>query len=170
MKRIVSAAMLAAGLLAVAPLVRAQDCYNVSSFHLRGTYVGASSGWMDPSKVLQGMGLPSGLVQSTSVGAFTLDGAGGGGGWISVNTGGSQMNFQIAALKYSINSDCSIQATWSLTIKELGITIGPYSRLGVIVGRPDVLEIHWMFAGTPLGTPAGAGVDLGVAYRISFRN
>ena len=169
MKRIVSATMFASGLLAVAPLVRAQDCSNMSNWDLRGTYTGASSGWTDISKVLPGMGLPSGLVQATSVGAFTFNGAGGGGGWISVNTGGGQMNSQIAALKYSMNSDCSVQVTWSLKIKEFGITIGPFSRLGVIVVRPDALEIHWMFAGTHPGTPAGAGVDLGVAHRISMQ-
>ena len=170
MKRIVSATMFATGLLAVAPLVRAQDCSGMSSWDLRGTYTGASSGWMDMSKALPGMGLPSGLIQATSVGAFTFNGSGGGGGWISVNAGGNQMSLQLAALKYSMNSDCSVQVTWSLTIKELGITIGPFSRLGVIVGRPDALEIHWMFVGTPHGAPAGAGVDLGVAHRISIRN
>lgn len=79
------------------------------------------------------------------------------------------MSFQIAALKYSMNSDCSVQVTWSLKIKELGITIGPFSRLGVIAARLDALEIHWMFVGTPPGIPAGAGVDLGVAHRISIR-
>ena len=79
------------------------------------------------------------------------------------------MNSQIAALKYSMNSDCGVKVTWSLKIKELGITIGPYSRLGVIVGRWDALEIHWSFVGTPPGTPAGAGVDLGVAHRISMQ-
>ncbi len=169
MKRIVSAAMFVTGLLAVVPVVGAQDCSQIRNWDLRGTYTGSSSGWMDPSKILPGMGLPSVLAPATNVGAFTLDGAGGGSGWIASNIGGSQMNLLITSMEYSMNSDCSVQMTWSLKIKELGITIGPYSRLGVIMGKPDALEIHWMYVGTPPGAPTGAGVDLGVAHRISMK-
>jgi hypothetical protein len=170
MKRIVSVILCAVCLPAVVPLVSAQDCSTWSNWDLRGTYTMAGSGWMDLSKVLPGMGLPSGLVQMSWVGAHVFNGAGGGAGWASINAAGSQMNAQFVGLKYSVSSDCSVQISWSLKIKELGITIGPFARFGVIVWTPQALEIHSLLMGAPLGTPSSGGLDLGVSHRISSQS
>jgi hypothetical protein len=170
-QRVCATAFIIAGLLAAAPRAGAQDCSDMSTAHLRGTYTGGISGWMDPSKVLPGMGLPSGFVQYAAVSAFSLDGAGSGGGWMSVNMAGSQMNFEIAGLTYLMNSDCSVQLTWSITLKGTELTIGPFSRIGVIAGRAESLEITWIYLGAPMGEPGGGVcVDLGVARRISPRH
>jgi len=175
MKRIVSVAMFAAGLLAVSEGARAQDCSNLTNYDLRGTYTMSGSGWIDLSKMLAGVPglptLPTGFIPLSWVGAPTWNGAGGGGGWVSVNAGGNQMSASFVGMKYSIKSDCSIQASFSMKINELGgITIGPFPRLMVPVVKPDgALELRMIFLGTPPGAPTGPSVDSGVAYRISLQ-
>ena len=167
MKRIFRILACAVFLAAVVPLVNAQDCSNWSAWDLRGTYTLAGSGWLDLSKVLPRAGLPSALAPMNWVASHALNGAGGGTGWVSFNVAGGQLNAQLVGLKYSMNSDCSFQVTWSLTVKELGVTVGPFTRFGVIAGRPDALELHSLLIGTPPGMAAGPGLDLGVARRIS---
>jgi len=172
MKRIVSVAMFAAGLLAVSAVVQAQDCSSMGNWDLRGTYTMAGSGFIDLSKALLGVpGLPTGFIPTTWVGAHTLNGAGSGGGWVSINAGGTQMSASFVGLKYSIKSDCSIQASFSMKINELGgLVVGPFPRLMVPVLKPDgSLELHMIFLGTPPGAPTGPIVDSGVAYRISLQ-
>jgi hypothetical protein len=177
MKRIAWLAISGAWLLAVSPTVRAQDCSGWNNWDLRGTYTMSGSGWADLSKLLPGSGLPSGLVPMSWVGAHVWDGAGGGSGWISLNAAGNQMNAQFVGLKYSISSDCSIQVSFSLKVKELGITIGPIPRLMVPSGarldmgrNAEALELHMIVQGTAPGAPTGPGLDLGVSHRISMQN
>jgi len=171
MKRIVSIAMFAAGLLAVSAVVQAQDCSSMGNSDLRGTYTMAGSGFIDLSKAAPGVpGMPTGLIPMSWVGAHTWNGAGGGGGWVYINAGGTGMSASFVGLKYSIKSDCSIQESFSMKINELGITIGPFPRLLVPVVKPDgSLELHMIFQGPPPGAPAGPGLDSGVSYRISLQ-
>lgn len=171
MKRIVSVTMFSACLLAVSPVVRAQDCSNISNYDLRGTYVMMGSGYDDLSKTLPGVpGLPTGYIPGTWTGGVVWDGRGGGGGWISVNVGGSQMTASFVGMKYSIKSDCSIQVSYSMRFNELGMTAGPFQRLMLPVFKGDSLELYMMEMGTPPGTPGGSSIDTGVAHRISIQS
>ena len=181
MKRIVSVAMFAASLLAVSEGVRAQDCSSLTNSDLRGTYTVSGSGWVDLSKLLAGIPglppLPAGFIPMSWVGAFTLDGAGGGGGWVSFNGGGNQMSASIVNKKYSIKPDCSIQETFSLKINELPPAvppIGPFTRLLVPVLKqsgtwPPAMELHMVWLGTAPGATTGPIVDSAVSYRISMQ-
>jgi len=159
--------MFIACLLAASSVVSAQDCSLWNNGQLTGTYTMSGSGFVDLSKMLPGLGLPSGLIPMSWVGAHTMDGAGGGTGWVSFNAAGTQMNAQLVGKTYSMNSDCSVQESFSMKIKELGITIGPVYRLMVPVVKPDSLELHMIFLGTAPGSASGPALDLGVAHRIS---
>jgi hypothetical protein len=170
MKRIVSVTMFSACLAAVSPVVRAQDCSNISNYDLRGTYVMMGSGYVDLSKTLPGVpGLPSGFIPAAWMGAPYWDGRGGGGGWISVNAGGNQLTASFVGMKYSIKPDCSIQLSYSMKFNELGVTVGPFQRLMVPAFKAGSLEVYMMEMGTPPGTPTGSGIDTGVAHRISMQ-
>jgi hypothetical protein len=162
MKRLVFA-MLATGAAAWG-----QDCSNWSNQHLQGTYVGAGSGSSDASQLL-GAGFPSGLVPEVNVFAFTLDGRGGAtGGWAQINSGGTQLSFQLVGAKYSVQTDCSFQIAFTWKVKEFGVTY-TVQHLGVWVPKPGGLELHFSLVGVPPGKPV-AGFDLGVAYRISMQD
>ena len=54
--------------------------------------------------------------------------------------------------------------SFSMKIKELGVTVGPVSRLIVIFGRAEALEVR----GTWKGAGPGTGVDSFVGRRISM--
>jgi len=175
MKRLISTALLATGLVAVSAVGLAQDCSDWNMAQLAGTYTMSGSGWVDLSKALPGMGLPSGLVPIFWVGATTLDQSGNGGGWLVLNAAGNQMTGTFVNKKYSIKTDCTLQATYSLRVNELGVTIGPFSRTEVLVVKPGVfgmpgsVELHSITTGTAPGTPPGALIDAGVSYRISMK-
>jgi hypothetical protein len=113
-----------------------------------------------------GFGFPSENSPMYWVGAFTFDGAGGGGGWVSLNAAGSQMRIQLTDVKYSMQSDCSVQWTFSMKLKELGITLGPIQRLMVVVLKTDALELHMITAGSGFGQQPVPAFDSGVAYRM----
>jgi len=162
MKSLVSATMFATCLLAVSPGGRAQDCNNWTNMHLRGTYTMAGSGWIDLSKL--DAGLPTGTVPMSWVGANTMDGKGGGAGWVSLNAGGIQVTIELVNKTYAVKADCSVEESFYMKIKELGKTIGPAYRLVVIGGSPGALELHGIFLGGGPGTP----VDLFTARRISM--
>ncbi|MGB7721191.1 MAG: hypothetical protein WBL65_14890 [Bryobacteraceae bacterium] len=183
MKRIVPVAMFVVSLLAISPVVRAQSCSNLTNYDLRGTYTMSGSGWIDLSKFLAGIPglppLPAGFIPMSWVGTETLDGVGGGGGSISFNGGGNQMSASIVNKKYSVQPDCTVQASFSLKINELPPSvppIGPITRLMVPVVKqegpqlmPQALELHMIWLGTAPGAPTGAVVDSGVAHRISMQ-
>lgn len=180
MKRLVSVTMFAACLLAVSAVVRAQDCSNLTNYDLRGTYTQWGSGSIDVSKFLAGIPgpppLPAGFIPMSWVGAFTWNGAGGGGGWVSFNGGGTQMSASIVGMKYSIQPTCIIQVSFSMKINELDPRVpplGPFTRLIVPVvnpeGKPAALELHMIWQGTAPGTPAGPVVDSAGAYRIAMQ-
>ena len=179
MKRLISMAMFVTCLLAASAVVRAQDCGNLTIYDVRGTYTMSGSGWVDLSKLLAGIPglppLPTGFIPMSWVGTSTLDGAGGGGGSVIFNGGGNQMSASIVNKKYSMKPDCTIQESFSLKINELpGVTVGPITRLAVPVLKqqawmPLGLELHMIWQGTAPGTPPGAVVDSGVAYRISMQ-
>ena len=179
MKRLVSLAMFCACLLAAVPVVRAQDCSSITNYDLRGTYTMSGSGVVDLSKFFQGVPgmppMPAGFVPMSWVGAHTYDGAGGGTGWVTFVAAGTQMTAKLTDLKYSIKADCSLAGSFSMQINELpGVKIGPISRAQVVVIKPGApfaplaVEIHMIFAGGAPGAAPTAGVDSGVAYRISM--
>ncbi len=164
--------------LALCPIAAAQDCGHVTNYDLRGTYTMSGSGFIDLSKLLAGIpGLPPmpvGLVPFSWVGAHTYNETGGGTGWVSMNAAGNQLNATFVGLKYSIGANCRVEASFSLQIAELGgAVVGPISRVLVPVFRPAPdwwapaqVELHMIVEGPAPGTP-GAGLDNGVAYRIS---
>jgi hypothetical protein len=154
-------------LTAFAPAVRAQDCSSWNNLRLTGTYTMSGNGSGDLSRIAPGLGFPSGNTPMYWVGAFTFDGAGGGGGWVSLNVAGSQMKVQLTDFKYSMQTDCSVQWTFSMKQKELGITLGPIQRLMVVVQKADALELHMITSGSGFGQPPAPAFDLGVAYRVS---
>ncbi len=163
MKRLVSATMFATCLLVASATVRAQDCSNWSNWDVRGTYTASGSGWTDLSKLLPGA--PAGFSPVSWVGAVALNGVGGGTGWVSGNEAGTPVNIQLLNLTYSVQTDCSVQMSFSMKIKELGVTVGPVSRLMVIFGGGEALEVRGMWKGAGPGTE----VDSFVARRISMR-
>lgn len=154
-------------LMAVVATAWAQDCSYWKNWHLGGTYTASGSGYIDPSRFLPGMGFPSETIPMFWVGAFTLDGSGGGGGWMSGNAGGSQVNFQLLDIKYSMQPDCSVQMSFSIKIKELGVTLGPFQSVMVVVPKPGALELHMILVGSGPGKPRDPHFDLSVAHRIS---
>jgi opacity protein-like surface antigen len=164
MKRFCLAVIMVA---ACVPATQAQDCSNWSNWDLRGTYTMSGNGFVDLSKVLPVPGLPSGAIPVFWLGAHTYDGAGGGTGWVTFNAAGTQISLQLVDFTYSMKSDCSVQVKFSGRIRELGITVGPFPRLMVIVPKPGQLELHMIFVGSAPGKPADAGFDLGVTHRIS---
>ena len=165
MRRIVWMIMLSACLLAVAPVVQAQDCSSWTNWDLRGTYTFSGNGYIDLSKFVPGA--PSGMIPMTWASAKVWDGAGGGHGWVKLNAGGMQLTITIPSLTYAMQADCSVQETFSMTVKELGgMTLGPISRLFVVVPKPDSLQLLGIFTGSGPGSP----LDLLVAQRISMQN
>lgn len=181
MKRLISLTIFGACLLVVAPVALAQDCASITNYDLRGTYTMSGSGVVDLSRFFQGVPgmppMPTGFVPMSWVGAHTYDGAGGGTGWVTFVAAGTQMTAKLTDLKYSIKADCSLAGSFSMQINELqGVKIGPISRVQVVVIKPGMpftdpaVEIHMMFAGGAPGAAPTAGVDSGVAYRISMEH
>ena len=168
MKRLISATLSFAYLLAFPVVGSAQDCSSWTDFDLRGTYTMSGSGFIDMSKLLPGMGLPSGMIPMTWVGAQTYDGHGKGTGWVSFNAGGNHMNAQLDQT-YAVQPDCSVKASFSMRVKELGVTVGPFPRMMVIVWKPGALELHMILGDASPSKAPGVGLDLGVAYRISMQ-
>jgi hypothetical protein len=114
-----------------------------------------------------GKGFPEGLSPMSFVGSHVYNGAGGGTGWLSMNVGGTQFVPEYGPYSYAIKADCTVQVSYTLTFKELGVTL-PFARVGVVVPKPTGLEIHSLSIGRPVGTPAGAGLNLNVLHRISM--
>ncbi len=177
MKRL-SMALFAACLLAIPAAVQAQNCSNLTNYDLRGTYTMSGSGYVDLPKLLQGIpGLPTGLIPMSWVGAHTYDGVGSGTGWVTLVAGGTQMTAKLTDLKYSIQPDCSVPASFSMQINELqGMKVGPFARIQVVVVKqegmswmPPAIEIHMILAGAAPGAPTAPGLDSGVAHRISLQ-
>ena len=98
------------------------------------------------------------------VGASSLDGWGNGKGWVLVNAGGMQLSMELVNMKYDVKPDCSCVTSYSMKVKELGITLGPVSRVLVITGSWRELELYGMQVGAGPGTP----VDLTHTKRISL--
>jgi hypothetical protein len=154
-------------MLTVLPAVKAQDCRSFSNWDLRGTYTMSGHGYIDVSKVFPALHAPPGMVPMSWVGAHTYDGEGMGTGWVSINAGGNLITAQMA-VTYSMQSNCSLKITFTMTIPELGITAGPFPRLAVVNPTPSGLELNMILGGPPPGTP-GAGLDLGASHRISMQ-
>jgi hypothetical protein len=178
MKRLLSLTIFGACLLATSQAVSAQNCTNLTDYDLRGTYTMSGSGWVNLATLLPSVqGLPNQLIPMSWLGAYTANGAGGVTGWVSFNGGGSQMTASFVGTKYSVKSDCSIQASLSMKINELP-NVAPvvFTRLMVPVVKQDgawwmapALEIHVIWQGNAPGAPAAAAVDLAVAHRISLQ-
>ena len=165
MKNILKAVVFAVFVFGVVPLCCAQNCSGWTNFDLRGTYMHSASGWMDFSKL--NPALPAGSVPFSMVGASFMDGQGVGSGWALINAGGVQLTTEMVDVKGEVKPDCSVVNTYSLKVKELGITIGPVTRILVIAsplhGNSD-LELY----GIPMGAGPGTPVDLSHAKRISL--
>jgi hypothetical protein len=175
MKRFVSVAILSACLLVLVPVARAQNCSNLSNLDLRGTYIMYGSGWLDLSKMLAGIPglppMPTGFAPMTWVGAHTWNGQGGGGGWVSINSGGMHMTAKFVNLQYSLQPDCSIQVSFFIKINELPAAVppvGPIYRVMVPVWTHDTMELHMIMQGAVPGAPTAGAVDSGVSYRVSM--
>lgn len=173
MKRIVSIAMFLACVLAASSVASAQNCSNWTNWDLRGTYTMSGSGYIDLSKVFPGMGFPPGPIPLYWVGAHTYDGQGSGTGWVVLNAGGGQMHGKLVGLSYAMQTDCSVQASFSLAVQETGTTIGPFQRLYVVAPMPHnpwALDVYMILNGSEPGNPPLPAFDSGVAHRISLRH
>lgn len=102
------------------------------------------------------------------VAAVAFDGRGGAAGWVSMNSGGTQFNFQLVGSKYSVQPDCSVQMSFTWKIKELGVTF-TVQRVAVVVPKPGALEVHMNLVGAAPGKQPGPGFDLGIMHRISMQ-
>jgi hypothetical protein len=151
MKRILAIALLAACVVVLSPNLAAQ-CSEAS---LRGTYCLSCNGWADLSTL--NPSLPKGYVPASHVGVLKLDGAGHGSGWHASNMGGLPLTMDIVDLTYKVKEDCTVESTYSLKIRELGVTIGPMTR--ILVAGPSVpnpygeheVEMRGLNVGTGLG-------------------
>jgi len=169
MKRLFSVAMFVSCVLAVAPLLRAQDCSNWTDWDLRGTYTAAGNGWIDLSKAVD-KSLPAGYSPQAFVQAFTFDGKGSGTGWISSNLGGVQFSAPVK-WTYAMQADCSVQGTHSFKIS--GVWTAPVSILWVVAGKPgapDAQSSDLELRGIILGTGPGSQVPHATARRISMQH
>lgn len=166
MKRLVSVTMFTACLPAVAQGVSAEDCSGWNNSHLRGTYTMTGSGYKDLAKLIAGnpANLPSGMTPMSWVGAYSIDGAGGVSGWVTVNAGGLQLTAQFSG-SYAVKADCSVTINYTMKAKEIPrITLGPYTRLAVIGGKMDALELN----GILLGEGPATELDTFNSRRISM--
>ncbi len=162
MKRLFYEVIFAVSLFGFSAICRAQDCSNWSNEDMRGTWAMWGSGWMDFSKVIPT--LPSGTIPMSTVGASSFDGWGNGTGWTLVNAGGMQLSMELVNMQSDVKPDCSVVTSYSIKLKELGITLGPVSRVLVIAGSGRELELH----GMQVGTGPGTAVDLTHTKRISI--
>jgi len=163
MKSSFRVAILVVSLYVLSPICKAQDCSDWKNWDLRGTYATSGSGWMDLSKIVPT--LPAGSVPVSWVGAGSYNGRGGGTGWVSLNAGGVHMNLEFVNMTYDVKPDCSVVISNSLKVKELGITVGPVSRVEVIAGKWPELELF----GVMVGAGAGTAVESSFARRISMQ-
>jgi hypothetical protein len=174
MKKVVSAAMFGACLLAISPVVRAQNC-NLNDYALRGSYTMSGSGWDNLAALLPSVpGLPNQLVPTAWLGAFTADGAGGVTGWVSINAGGNQMTGTFTGTNYSVKPDCSMQVKIVMKINELPnaapitstLLLVPVLKASALWGPPE-LEVRGTWQGTLPGSPSSGRIESAVAHRIS---
>ena len=149
MKRVLAVALLAACVLLFSPNLAAQ-C-NIGSF--RGTYCLSCNGWTDLSTL--NPNLPKGYAPASHLGILKLDGAGHGSGWHTSNMGGLALTMDIVDLTYTVNDDCAVQTTYSLRIRELGVTMGPVTR--VLVGVPSLPSGSAGYGMEMKGLNVGAG-------------
>lgn len=155
-------------LLAIAAPVYGQDCSGWNNAHLSGTYTMSGRGYTDLSQLLPGMGLPSGTLPMLWVGAFVFDGRGGGSGWTVLNVAGMPINVQLVNVKYAMQTDCSVQLFFSMKLKDLGITFGPFPHVMIVIPKPGALELHLMSIGSGTPVKPDSTYELGVAYRIAM--
>ena len=165
MKHLLFKSILVAGVLLLAPTIKAQDCRNWTLWDTRGTYATTASGWIDLSTM--NPALPQGYSPFSSVGAFTNNGRGGGTGWALINAGGVQLTIEFVDVTFGApRVDCLQPFSYSYKINEFGdLMVGPVSFPGVIAGDMSALEIFAMAPGTGPGTP----VQSGHAKRISLK-
>jgi hypothetical protein len=179
MKPLLAVRILVAGLLLLAPALKAQGlagpgpgvpasrsagrCGTCDVLSLRGTYAFSGTAWQDLSEI--NPALPPGYAPVSIVGAFNVDGSGGLTGWASINAGGVQLTAEFVNSHFGTPSaDCSFPVSLSMRIKEFEGVAGPYSYAGVIAGDASALEIVFMM----LGTGPGSHVELDRAKRISM--
>ena len=123
----------------------------------------SGSGWIDLSKLAST--LPAGTIPMAWAGAMSYNGAGGGTGWVAVNAGGVQITIDFVNLTYQAKADCSVPVSYSMKVREFGVTLGPVSRLLVIGGNPAALSLYGIQVGTGPATP----VDLMAAQRVNMQ-
>jgi hypothetical protein len=75
------------------------------------------------------------------------------------------MTIQLVGVAYAVQTDCSILATHSMKVKELGAAIRPVSRIYVVAPTLSSLELYGIQAGAGPGMP----VDLTTSRRISMQ-
>jgi hypothetical protein len=163
MKHFFSVAALAASALWLTPAAQAQDCSGLTLWDTRGTYAMQGTAWTDMSTL--NPALPKGYAPVSMIGAYVNDGKGGGTGWALLNAGGVQMTIEFVNAKWGApNADCSQPFTYSMKIKESGVTVGPIS-VPAVIASPDAGEVF----GLQLGTGPGSMVASSRARRISLK-
>jgi hypothetical protein len=162
MKRILAVAVLAACVLVLSPSAAAQ-CTTGS---LRGTYALACNGWTDLSTL--DPSLPKGYAPASHVGVLKLDGAGNGSGWHASNMGGLPLTIDIVNLTYKVKDDCTVEATYSMKIRDVGLTLGPITRILVAIPAfPTGFDME--MRGVNVGAGPGQDVTPCELKRFSLR-
>ena len=140
------------------PGLMAQNCSNWDNWSVRGTYTVTGNGWID---LARDPSQSKGYSPQVFVQAFTLDGRGGGTGWIQSNLGG--IDFQ-AKVKwtYSVQADCKITGTSSYFVN--GAWTAPNTLSWVISSHNADLKL----SGIMVGAGPGSGVAQATATRLSM--
>jgi len=149
MKRLFSLLLVIVCALALCPNLQAQACANWNNWKLAGTYSMSGSGFVDLSKL--NPALPAGMVPYTFVGVADKDGTGNSSGFVYLNFGGMVVRAEITNGKQQVNADCTVQDTFTITIKDLGLSL-PGTRIFVITPGRDSLVLEGIMVGTGPGT------------------
>jgi len=142
MRCLLSAALLAIVVLTFSPNLAAQGCAN---FSVQGTYCLTCNGWIDLSKIVPTF--PAGYVPASYVGVVKLDGSGHGTGGLTANCGGQSLSLEFVDLTYTVNDNCTLESTYSVKVKELGITLAQDKRIMVIIPGGQTLELKGLNIG-----------------------
>ncbi len=102
---------------------------------VQGTWCLSCMGWADISGLIPGA--PKGYMPMAFVGVKTLDGVSKASGTMIGNIAGIQMTLVFQDETYTVNSDCTGQATYTLFVKEMNIKLPQETQNLVVIPVPQ---------------------------------